>query len=161
MRSVSFVLLRLALAVLVGCQGTQLVRACDACGCECVAAPIMANQPCGTHLEGGGPPVEDLVTEEAAEPAVPMSEFEQKLEDTTITLMVENQSLRDVVKTLQVQTGLNITIEQSLDEAIGETQIVALKLVGVKVATALHLIAAQAGEDVDWTVIDEVVVFRR
>ena len=161
MRNVSFVLLVAAAAVLIGCQSTQLVRACDACGCECVAAPILANQPCGTHLEGGGPPVEDVAPEAAAEPEAPLSAFEQKLDDTTINLMVTEQPFRTVVQTLQVQTGLNITIEQSLDEAIGDTPIVALKLVGVKVSTALSTIAAQAGEDVEWTTVDEVVVFRR
>ena len=141
-------------AVVTGCQDVGLVRVSGRCGCECVAAPILADQPPGTQLTGGPRP-------EPEEPARPKSALEQTLDDTKITLIVDDQTFADVVKTLAVQTGLNFVISPAIAADVGDNTIVTLHLVGVKLSTALNLLATMAADDVEWAVVDEVVVFRR
>ncbi len=80
---------------------------------------------------------------------------------TTVSLSVSDQSLGDVIKMLQIQTGLNLMIDPRIPADVAKTRITALKLENAPLATALTMLAASAGDDCAWTRQGNVQVLTR
>lgn len=86
------------------------------------------------------------------------SALRKKLDATTVNLSVENQELRDVLKTLVIQTGFNMIIDARMVADIAELPI-SMKLRDVSLSTALDKVAHMGGDHVVWVTVGNVIVF--
>ncbi len=84
-----------------------------------------------------------------------------KVKGTSVNLAVDNQEFKEVVKTLQIQTGFNIYVDPRVASEINENPVSGLNLSDVSLATALQMLQSSGGEDVVWTTKGNMVVFTK
>ncbi len=84
-----------------------------------------------------------------------------KVKGTNVNLAVDNQEFREVVKTLQIQTGFNIMTDPRIASEVNENPVSGLTLTDVPLATALTMLQSSAGEDVVWTTKGNIVLFTK
>ena len=78
------------------------------------------------------------------------AELKAKFEATTVNMAVKEQALADVIRTLQVQTGLNLMIDSRVVSDLAQAPITALRLKNASLMTVLTMLAAQAGDGAVW-----------
>lgn len=107
--------------------------------------------------------IDDFLTHERRKRApVPLSAAWKKRTGTTkINLRVENSTLGDVIKILQIQTGFNLMIDPRIVSDVVRNPIVGLQLEDAPLSTALTMLAAAAGEDVLWIAQGNVLILTR
>ena len=99
-----------------------------------------------------------LVEELAPLPADPAAyALRRRVDATTIRLQVQEAPLSSVVKTLIVQTGLNLVIDPRVDPA-AQGVVRALSLRDVSLTTTLNMLAAMLGDDGTWAVRGNTVL---
>ena len=81
-----------------------------------------------------------------------------RFEKIRVNLSVDKQALLDVVKTLQIQTGLNLTIDSRIHADVKGVTIVALKAKDMPLTTVLEMVAGQAGDNMLWISRGDVAV---
>lgn len=95
--------------------------------------------------------VEEFLENARRKAAPPISADMQKaLDDTQVNFSMEKGSLSDAVKTLQVQTGMNLMIDPRIEADVANTIIVGMQLKDAALGTALNMLAAAAGEKLLW-----------
>jgi type II secretory pathway component GspD/PulD (secretin) len=85
----------------------------------------------------------------------------KKVAGLTVNLEVENQTFKEVVKTLQVQTQLNIIIDPRAATDVQDQPVTGLHLQGVALDTVLTLLQKSGGDDVIWTTRGNIVMFTK
>jgi type II secretory pathway component GspD/PulD (secretin)/tetratricopeptide (TPR) repeat protein len=87
----------------------------------------------------------------------------QRLKTTTVNVNIENRPFKEVVQTLQIQTGLNFNIDARIQADVGETAVTGINLEGVPVEEVLNMLksAADPAGTVVWTIQGNVVVFTK
>ena len=93
-----------------------------------------------------------LQAERAAlrKPELPAA-LKAKIDATKVNLSVKEQSLSDVIKVLQIQTGFNLMIDPRVANDVKDNPISALELRDAPLMTAMTMLAASAGEGYVWT----------
>jgi hypothetical protein len=106
-----------------------------------------------------GRPTDSSPEAAPAEPALPG--LRQRLEATPVTVQIDLQPFADAVATVATEAHVTVSIDPELAKSLDGME-VTLHLVGVNAATALNLLAKQAGDDVEWSVEgDGVRIHRR
>ncbi len=82
-----------------------------------------------------------------------------KLKTTTVNLSVEGRPFKEVVQTLQIQSGVNILLDPRIND-VGENQVQPINVEQVSLEQALDMLKATA-EGVIWTIQGNVVVFTK
>ena len=82
-----------------------------------------------------------------------------KLKSTTVNLSVEGRPFKEVVQTLQIQSGVNILLDPRINE-VGEAQVQPINVEQVSLEQALDMLKATA-EGVLWTIKGNVVMFTK
>lgn len=94
--------------------------------------------------------------------AAPISaEMQKQLDKTQINFAMDKGSMSDAIKTLQIQTGLNLMIDPRVEADIAQNVIVGMKLKDAPLETAMNMLAAAAGEDMLWISKGRVLVLTR
>ncbi len=76
--------------------------------------------------------------------------LQAKFAKTNVNLSVRGQSLRDVIRTLQIQTGFNLMIDPRSVAEVERNPISVLELKDVPLTTALTMLASYAGPQYVW-----------
>ena len=84
----------------------------------------------------------------------------QKLKTTTVNVNVENRPFKEVVQTLQIQTGINMLIDARIQSDVGETSVTGIILDQAPVEQVLTMLVGSS-EGVVWTIQGNVVVFTK
>ena len=82
-----------------------------------------------------------------------------KLKTTTVNLSVEGRPFKEVVQTLQIQSGVNILLDPRIND-VGEAQVQPISVEQVSLEQALDMLKATA-EGVLWTIKGNVVMFTK
>ena len=86
----------------------------------------------------------------------------KKLATTTVNLSVESRPFKEVLQTLQIQTGVNLYIDARIVADVGEVVVPNIQVEGIALKEALDmLMAVPPGGDVLWNVQGNVVVFTK
>lgn len=84
----------------------------------------------------------------------------RKIDATKVSLSVKEQPFRDVVKTLQIQTGFNIVIDPRVSHEVAPAIVSALQLSDVALSTALNMLVAHSVDaaNTTWIVRGQVIL---
>ncbi len=82
-----------------------------------------------------------------------------RLAETKVSLAIQDQKFTDVVSSLQVQTGLNVMIDNRIAHDIGPKIVSRLHVEDVSLRTILNLLCEHGGETVVWVVRGNVIKF--
>ncbi len=82
-----------------------------------------------------------------------------KLKTTTVNLSVEGRPFKEVVQTLQIQSGVNIILDPRITE-VGDTQVQPINVEQISLEQALDMLKATA-EGVLWEITGNVVRFTK
>ena len=82
-----------------------------------------------------------------------------KLKTTTVNLDVENRPFKEVVQTLQIQTGVNLYIDPRIND-VADANVQPIKVEQIPLEQALDMLKG-VGPDVLWTIEGNVVKFTK
>ena len=82
-----------------------------------------------------------------------------RVKATTVNLQVENQEFKEVLKLVQIQTGVNIVIDPRVESDIAENPVQGLFVDDISLETVLNMMSESAGEEYVWTTKGNVVWF--
>ena len=85
--------------------------------------------------------------------------LQQKVESTNVNLQVESQEFKEVIKLLQIQTGINIHIDPRIESDVAENPVNGLYVEDLPLSTVLDLLRGSAGEEAIWLTKGNVVLF--
>jgi len=86
------------------------------------------------------------------------AEIRAKLDATKVQISVSKSTLGDIIKVLQIQTGMNIMVDPRIQSDVSDNPVFGMKLDDVSLSTALNMLAAAAGEHATWIARGDVVV---
>ena len=86
------------------------------------------------------------------------AEIRAKLDATKVDMSISKSTLADIIKVLQIQTGMNIMVDPRIAMDVIDNPVLGMKLQDVSLSTALNMLAAAAGEHATWIARGNVVV---
>jgi general secretion pathway protein D len=84
-----------------------------------------------------------------------------KLKTTTVNLSVQGRPFREVLQTLQIQTGVNLYLDPRIASEVGDTVIPPIEVEGVSLEQALNMLKSASPEGTIWVVRGNVVQFTK
>jgi type II secretory pathway component GspD/PulD (secretin) len=86
----------------------------------------------------------------------------QRLRTTTVNVNIENRPFREIVQTLQIQTGVNIVVDPRIQADVGDAVVTGIAGENLALSTVLDWLQTSTGvEGVVWTVKGNVVLFTK
>ncbi len=81
----------------------------------------------------------------------------RRVKATKVSLSIQDLAFSDVVKTLAIQTGLNVLIDSRVQHDLGRQIVPRLKVSDTSLETVLNLLAECGGDSVVWVVVGNVI----
>jgi general secretion pathway protein D len=85
--------------------------------------------------------------------------LKKRVRGTTVNLAVDNQTFKEVVKQLQIQTGINVVIDPRIESDVAENPVNGLFVEDLSLETVLNLLQGSAGDEAVWMAKGNVVLF--
>jgi general secretion pathway protein D len=87
--------------------------------------------------------------------------LQQKLKTTSVNLSIQGRPFKEVLQTLQIQTGVNLLLDPRIAVEVGDTPVTNIEVENIPLEQALDMVKASVTGDVVWQVKGNVVLFTK